>query len=173
MGVILCIAGSRTLVPSRKEIDDAVAKTGMWGSIDCVRSGMARGADLAGFRWARAHDLSVFEYKVTPEDWDRLGKSAGHQRNARMAKGLDYLVAFVDTRSGRARGTINMIENVQRQILPAEWSHRIIAITDVEPCEVCGGEAIGCRLNQISPCCHRETNHAGTCPCEQGPECDP
>ncbi len=48
-----------------------------------VVCGMARGADLAGLRWAKRNNISVVEM---PADWDKYGKSAGYRRNVEMAE---------------------------------------------------------------------------------------
>lgn len=46
-----------------------------------------------------------------PANWDKHGKSAGHIRNAEMAKYADALVAFWD---GKSKGTKGMIDYATR-----------------------------------------------------------
>lgn len=71
--------------------------------------GMARGADMLGYRLAKEFKLLLKEF---PADWDRFGKSAGYIRNEQMAKyahenGNGVLFAFWD---GKSKGTKWMIE---------------------------------------------------------------
>jgi len=69
-----------------------------------IVSGMARGADRLGERYAAQHGMRITRF---PADWDRYGKSAGYRRNSEMAQFADALVAFWD---GRSRGTGHMID---------------------------------------------------------------
>lgn len=71
--------------------------------------GMARGADMLGYRLAKEFKLPLKEF---PADWERFGKSAGYIRNEQMAKyaqeqGNGVLFAFWD---GKSKGTKWMIE---------------------------------------------------------------
>lgn len=71
--------------------------------------GMARGADMLGYRLAKEFKLPLKEF---PADWDRFGKRAGYIRNDQMAKyaqehGNGVLFAFWD---GQSRGTKHMID---------------------------------------------------------------
>ena len=78
-------------------------------SIEIV-SGMARGADLLGWRYAEQRGL---RRKAFPADWDTLPRyAAGFERNAVMAWYSSHLIAFWD---GRSRGTSDMIELAQRE----------------------------------------------------------
>ena len=70
--------------------------------------GMARGADMLGYRLAKEFKLPLKEF---PADWSRFGKCAGYIRNEQMAKyaqehGNGVLFAFWD---GRSKGTKLMI----------------------------------------------------------------
>lgn len=73
-----------------------------------IVSGMARGADALGVRYAREHGI---EFYAMPADWDQFGRSAGYRRNAEMAAIADGLIAFWD---GQSKGTRHMIE-IMRQ----------------------------------------------------------
>ena len=69
--------------------------------------GMARGADMLGYRLAKEYKLPLKEF---PADWS-LGKKAGCIRNEQMAKyahehNNGVLLAFWD---GKSRGTKSMI----------------------------------------------------------------
>lgn len=71
--------------------------------------GMARGADMLGYRLAKEFNLPLKEF---PADWNTYGKRAGYIRNEQMAKyahdnGNGILFAFWD---GKSRGTKLMIE---------------------------------------------------------------
>lgn len=70
--------------------------------------GMARGADMLGYRLAKEFKLPLKEF---PADWS-IGKRAGYVRNEQMAKyahehGNGILLAFWD---GQSKGTKWMIE---------------------------------------------------------------
>ena len=73
------------------------------GSVVC---GMARGVDLAGEAWALRWGYPVERFPVTSEEWNRLGKRAGHLRNATMAQVATHAVLFRD--DGPSPGTENM-----------------------------------------------------------------
>ena len=65
--------------------------------------GLARGADMMGYRYAKERKLSIAEF---PADWNKYGKGAGYRRNGEMARYADCLVAFWDYES---KGTEHMI----------------------------------------------------------------
>lgn len=71
-------------------------------------SGMARGADALAVRFAREHNVKLYEF---PADWNIHGKRAGFMRNEDMAKFADGLLAFWD---GQSRGTQHMINTARR-----------------------------------------------------------
>ena len=75
--------------------------------------GMARGADMQGYRLAKEFKLPLKEF---PADWNNYGKRAGYIRNEQMAKyaqehGNGVLFAFWD---GKSKGTKWMIELAKR-----------------------------------------------------------
>lgn len=86
-----------------------IAKIG-YDNIDCVISGMARGADITGWRVAKNLNLPIVEMKP---DWSTHGKRGGMLRNIDMANYsqsdgcIGVLLAFHD---GVSRGTKHMIE---------------------------------------------------------------
>ena len=69
-----------------------------------IVSGMAKGADALGVRFAREYGIKLYEF---PADWNTHGKSAGFRRNQEMARFADGLLAFWDEAS---RGTAHMID---------------------------------------------------------------
>lgn len=69
-----------------------------------IVSGMARGADALGARYAKERGYPLKEF---PADWDNLGKRAGYVRNQQMSEYSTHLVAFWD---GKSRGTKHMID---------------------------------------------------------------
>ena len=69
-----------------------------------IISGMAKGADSLGTRYAKEHDINLIEM---PANWNKFGRSAGYRRNEEMAKVADGCVCFWDDRS---RGTGHMID---------------------------------------------------------------
>lgn len=68
-----------------------------------IVSGLARGADSLGLRYAKERGYPVKEFAA---QWDKFGKSAGYRRNAEMADYADALIAFWDEKS---KGTNHMI----------------------------------------------------------------
>lgn len=77
-----------------------------------IISGLARGADMLGVRYAREKDIPVLEF---PADWERLGKRAGMLRNLQMLEVADAVIAFWD---GQSRGTANMVNETKKRGLP-------------------------------------------------------
>lgn len=72
-----------------------------------IVSGMARGADALAVRFAKEHDVTLYEF---PAQWDDYGKYAGYYRNKKMGNFSDALLAFWD---GKSRGTKHMIDYMQ------------------------------------------------------------
>jgi hypothetical protein len=72
-----------------------------------IVSGMARGADVLGARFARTNHVKL--YKM-PANWGKHGNSAGFVRNKQMGDFADGLLAFWD---GQSRGTDHMITYMQ------------------------------------------------------------
>lgn len=102
----IIIAGSRDLWIRTDEIDLAL-QAANWMPTEIV-SGGARGVDTAGEFYAKSKRLHLAMF---PAEWDRLGRRAGFVRNERMAHYADALLAVWD---GSSRGTLNMIECMQR-----------------------------------------------------------
>lgn len=78
-----------------------------------IVSGMAVGADMIGYRLAKANGIPVKQY---PANWIKYGRSAGYVRNREMAKVSDVLVAFWD---GKSKGTKHMIDTMKAISKPA------------------------------------------------------
>jgi len=79
-----------------------------------VVSGMARGADLLAFEWAKLRGVDCVEM---PALWDQLGKRAGFIRNHHMAQVADAALGFWD---GKSRGTMHMIDIMGQYGKPVE-----------------------------------------------------
>lgn len=77
-----------------------------------IVSGMAKGADMLGYQFAKRHGVQCYEF---PAHWDRYGRQAGYIRNSEMGKFADGLLAFWD---GQSKGTNNMIEVMHRLMKP-------------------------------------------------------
>lgn len=71
-----------------------------------IVSGMARGADALGYRFAIENQVQVYTF---PADWDKHGKRAGFMRNTQMGVFADVLLAFWD---GKSKGTKHMIDRM-------------------------------------------------------------
>ena len=73
-----------------------------------IVSGMARGADIRAVRFAREHNVMLYEF---PADWNRFGNAAGIIRNEEMGRFADGVLAFWD---GKSRGTKHMVSYMER-----------------------------------------------------------
>jgi hypothetical protein len=78
-----------------------------------IVSGMARGADSLGVRFAKEHDVTLHMF---PADWDKHGKSAGHRRNRKMGDAADGLLAFWDGKSKGTEGMIQYMKSLGKQV---------------------------------------------------------
>ena len=68
-----------------------------------IVSGMAKGADALGYRFAKSLGIQCYEF---PADWATYGNRAGYVRNAEMGNFSHGLLAFHD---GVSKGTAQMI----------------------------------------------------------------
>lgn len=80
-------------------------------NISCIISGMARGADSLGVRYAKEHNIPLVE---VPAKWDLYGKSAGYKRNLEMAEMATACICFWD---GQSKGTAHMIDIAKKKNL--------------------------------------------------------
>ena len=120
----IIIAGTRTF-SDEVYLTQSVEKTLRENKIKnpIILSGMAKGPDLMGKKWAIANNYQVKEF---PADWKNLnvencviksnqyGKYnalAGHNRNKQMGDEADMLIAFWD---GKSTGTKHMIEYMEK-----------------------------------------------------------
>lgn len=109
------IAGTRLIVDPG-HVERAMQLAAANGIVPTeVVSGMARGVDALGCAWAQARGIPIKPFPVSPEDWRKHGKSAGHKRNAEMAAYGDALVAIWD---GYSPGTCGMIRLAEGRGLP-------------------------------------------------------
>lgn len=92
-----------------KVVTDLATSPDLYGSKSVsIVSGMARGADALGHRFALENNVTVHEF---PADWNSFGKQAGFVRNEEMAHFSDALVAFWN---GQSVGTKHMIEFMKK-----------------------------------------------------------
>jgi YspA, cpYpsA-related SLOG family len=76
-----------------------------------IVSGMAKGADALGVRFAKEHNVKLYQF---PADWRPDGiynPRAGFERNADMGLFANGLLAFWD---GESKGTKHMIEYMRK-----------------------------------------------------------
>ena len=76
-----------------------------------IISGTARGADQLGERYAKERGCQLERF---PANWSRYGKSAGYERNTRMARHADAAVIFWDGESRGALHMANTMENLNK-----------------------------------------------------------
>lgn len=109
----LIVAGSRDIDSSifdRFALDELVISH-ISSPITELLCGMAKGADMVGYEWAKAHGVPIREY---PARWDKHGKAAGVIRNQQMAADADILVALWDGKSNGTRHMIDMMSKARK-----------------------------------------------------------
>lgn len=79
-----------------------------------VVCGMARGADMLGFKYAKESDLPVTEF---PAQWETYGPRAGVMRNCDMGDYADALLAFWDGKSSGTAHMINYMRKLQKPVI--------------------------------------------------------
>lgn len=96
----------KTIVSGSRNFNDfpLLEKELLNQNISLIISGLARGADLLGLKFAKKHNVSYLEF---PANWDKYGKSAGYKRNYEMLSEAEQLIAFWD---GQSKGTKHMID---------------------------------------------------------------
>lgn len=113
------IAGSRTITGARgmRLLRQAVIDSGF--TITRVTSGMARGADELGVRWAKENGIPTSRF---PAQWRTLEgefrPQAGFERNELMAESADALIALWD---GFSNGTKHMIQCMGKRAKPVYY----------------------------------------------------
>lgn len=112
------IAGGRE-VSDYEVVRQAVIQSGYWkefGRNIEVVCGMARGADLLGYEFAKRNGLVIHEF---PADWEAHGKAAGHIRNAVMGSfARDHDGRLLAVWDGVSKGTLGMIAWAYKNKLP-------------------------------------------------------
>ncbi len=76
-----------------------------------IISGMAKGADMIAYDFAKKNHVQVYEYPANWYKYGQLDKSAGFRRNEQMANAADGLLAFWN---GRSPGTKHMIDTMEK-----------------------------------------------------------
>lgn len=106
----LIVAGGRDF-NNYEQLSRAIHKFEQTQFIDAqisIVSGMARGADALGVRFAKENNVVLYEF---PADWEKYGKAAGFKRNTEMAMFSHALIAFWD---GKSSGTRHMIRTMKQ-----------------------------------------------------------
>lgn len=98
----LIIAGSRELKASIEEIHALVQHYKLFPT--AIVSGRARGIDTCGEAYAKAYGIPILPFPVTKQEWETIGRSAGHKRNAKMAVEGDALLLIWDGKSSGSAG---------------------------------------------------------------------
>lgn len=97
----------------KEKLDEVFASLGDLDShpIEII-SGMAKGADTLGIKYAEEHKLTMVLY---PANWKKYPRMAGILRNMNMLVTATHLVAFWD---GKSHGTKHMIEIAKEKGIP-------------------------------------------------------
>ena len=97
----------------KEKLDEVFASLGDLDShpIEII-SGMAKGADTLGIRYAEEHKLTMV---LSPANWKKYHRMAGILRNMNMLVTATHLVAFWD---GKSHGTKHMIEIAKAKGIP-------------------------------------------------------
>ena len=104
------IAGSRDITDYVR-LCKLIERSGF--EITEVVSGMARGVDRMGQRWAVAHGVPI---KEMPANWEKYGKRrAGPIRNRAIAEYCDAGIILWD---GKSPGTRDMMNQLRNRDLP-------------------------------------------------------
>lgn len=127
MGAVVCICGSRFIhdMPRlERAVEHALDLWAVAGDrpviVEAV-SGGAAGADALGEQYARERAIAL---RIFPADWSKLGKRAGHWRNAQMIEYLLSLyregcdVGVIALWNGVSRGTRDMIGRARAAGIP-------------------------------------------------------
>jgi hypothetical protein len=77
-----------------------------------IVSGLAKGPDTFGKKWAEANGIKCYEF---PAQWNKYGKRAGYLRNEEMAKFAGAVLLFWDKIS---KGTMHMRDLGYKHNLP-------------------------------------------------------
>ena len=103
------IEGSRTIT-DYAVVEQAIKESEF--KITTVISGMARGVDTLGERWAHENNIDII---LCPANWKKYGKKAGYIRNAEMADIAEALIVIIENNS---RGSSHMLTIAQdRELL--------------------------------------------------------
>lgn len=117
----LLIAGSRTF----NNYDymcgflDEHAKFLYPETISVVISGMAKGADTLGAKWATENGILVDRHSAL---WGTHGRSAGFVRNAEMVTACTEAIIFWDGKSRGTKHTIDLLEKSGKPYLVDVYS---------------------------------------------------
>ena len=105
------VAGSRAII-DYDYVKQVITDSGWVPEVTEIVSGMARGVDTLGIRFAVENDIPVKEF---PAEWDVYGRAAGYKRNAQMAVYTDRLIAI---HANASKGTYNMIKIMKEMNKP-------------------------------------------------------
>ena len=94
------IAGSRTITDYAL-VEEVIKESGF--EITKVISGMAKGVDILGEKWAHNNNIGIH---LCPANWNENGKMAGYIRNIEMSKIADALIVIIENNS---RGSSHML----------------------------------------------------------------
>src|SRR5262245_65395779 len=86
------------------------------GKPEVIIQGGAEGADTMAKRWAKSRGITIEEYNISRDEWEKYGSAAGPRRNGRMiVHGKpDLVIAFPKNGNLEAsKGTRNMVHQAR------------------------------------------------------------
>ena len=78
-----------------------------------IISGVAKGVDLLGEKYAREHNIPIKQFYP---DWNKYGKSAGFIRNKQMVDYADAVICIWDGVSKGTKHTIDLAKKYNKKL---------------------------------------------------------
>ena len=132
----IIIAGSRSLTnyDEIKPIIDFYLSKRIDDKNLVIMSGMAKGIDEIGHRYAKEHNIAVEEFPAIWKVKGKFDRSAGFKRNGYMAKRSDALLAIWNGHSSGTGHMINIAKKYELDVRIKNLHHRIETEQELENC---------------------------------------
>ena|SRR3990167_4684811 len=104
------VAGSRSIC-NYSFVSASIDSSGFL--ISEIISGVAKGVDLLGEKYAREHNIPIKQFYP---DWNKYGKSAGFIRNKQMVDYADAVICIWDGVSKGTKHTIDLAKKYNKKL---------------------------------------------------------